>query len=140
MQTDLSRFKEAQKLAYQQAYNEMVAGRKWTHWMWYIFPQMRGLGHSRIAHRYGIASMDEATAYLNDPLLGPRLVDICRVLQKHTDKSAYDIFGSPDDLKLRSCLTLFSQVPGADPVFEELLQLFYGGQPCELTNKLLVEQ
>ena len=140
MQTDLSRFKEAQKLAYQQAYNEMVAGRKWTHWMWYIFPQMRGLGHSRIAHRYGIASMDEATAYLNDPLLGPRLVDICRVLQKHTDKSAYDIFGSPDDLKLRSCLTLFSQVPGADPVFEDLLQLFYGGQPCELTNKLLVEQ
>ena len=80
MQTDLSRFKEAQKLAYQQAYNEMVAGRKWTHWMWYIFPQMRGLGHSRIAHRYGIASMDEATAYLYDPLLGPRLEAICRVL------------------------------------------------------------
>ena len=78
LQQDLTRFKEAQKLAYQQAYNEMEAGKKWTHWMWFIFPQMRGLGHSKIAFRYGITSMEEATAYLNDPVLGPRLVDICK--------------------------------------------------------------
>ena len=137
VQQDLTRFKEAQKLAYQQAYNEMEAGKKWTHWMWFIFPQMRGLGHSKIAFRYGITSMEEATAYLNDPVLGPRLVDICKVLQRHTDQSANSIFGSPDDMKFRSCLTLFSKVPGADALFSELLQQYYGGMPCPLTNELL---
>lgn len=140
VQQDLTRFKEAQKLAYQQAYNEMEAGKKWTHWMWFIFPQMRGLGHSKIAFRYGITSMEEATAYLNDPVLGPRLVDICKVLQQHTNKSAHSIFGTPDDMKFRSCLTLFSKVPSADPVFAELLQQFYGGHACELTTKLLSQQ
>ena len=140
IQQEFSHFKEAQKLAYQQAYGELENGKKWTHWMWYIFPQMRGLGHSQIAHRYGIASIDEVKAYLDDSILGPRLVAICKVLQRHTDKTSRPIFGTPDDLKLRSCLTLFSLVPHADPVFGELLQQFYDGDTCELTQRLLVEQ
>ena len=104
---DLERFVEAQADTYAAALAELAAGEKQTHWMWFIFPQLRGLGSSQTANFYGIDDRDEATAYLNHNLLGPRLIACCEALLTHKDKTAHAIFGSPDDLKLRSSMTLF---------------------------------
>lgn len=137
IQDQLERFIEAQKISYDEAYQEIVDGKKKTHWMWYIFPQLRGLGYSQMANYYAIASLDEAIAYLKDPVLGQRLINICKEMHKHCDKSATDILGSPDDKKLRSCLTLFALVPGADPIFLGLLDTFYNGEQCKRTIQML---
>lgn len=137
IQDQLERFIEAQKISYDEAYQEIVGGKKKTHWMWYIFPQLRGLGYSQMANYYAIASLDEAIAYLNDPILGQRLINICKEMHKHRDKSVTDILGSPDDKKLRSCLTLFALVPGADPIFLGLLDIFYDGEQCKRTLQML---
>ena len=122
---DLARFVEAQQRDYQQALDELRAGAKRSHWIWYVFPQLRGLGRSEMAEHYGISGLDEARAYLAHPLLGPRLEDCARALLSHRGRSARQIMGSPDDLKLRSSMTLFQAVAPQQPLFAEVLQAFY---------------
>ena len=134
---DLERFVEAQNRVYDQVIQELQAGRKRSHWMWYVFPQLDGLGHSIMAERYALAGIDEARAYLGHPLLGPRLEACVTALVQHSDKSAREILGSPDDLKLRSCLTLFSQVAPENPLFQLALAQFYAGEPDLRTLALL---
>jgi uncharacterized protein (DUF1810 family) len=134
---DLERFVEAQNRVYDQVIQELQAGRKRSHWMWYMFPQLDGLGHSIMAERYALSGLDEARAYLGHPLLGPRLEACVTALVQHNDKSAREILGSPDDLKLRSCLTLFSQVAPDNPLFQLALAQFYAGEPDLRTLALL---
>ncbi|MFJ4397757.1 DUF1810 domain-containing protein [Pseudomonas sp. NPDC089396] len=134
---DLERFVEAQNRVYDQVIQELQAGRKRSHWMWYMFPQLDGLGHSIMAERYALSGLDEARAYLGHPLLGPRLEACVTALVQHSDKSAREVLGSPDDLKLRSCLTLFSQVAPDNPLFQLALAQFYAGEPDLRTLALL---
>ena len=133
MSIDLKRFVVAQERDYAVALAEIRGGRKRSHWMWYIFPQLVGLGHSPMAQRYGIRDMEEAAAYLEDGVLGPRLVEISRALMGLATSDATAVMGTPDDLKLRSCMTLFSMAPGADEVFMEVLGKFFGGRRDERT-------
>ena len=135
--TDLERFVAAQQDKYATALAEIKAGRKRSHWMWYIFPQLKGLGLSEMARLYGIHDINEAEAYLAHPVLGKRLLDICHELSLQPGKDAHAIFGSPDDLKLRSCLTLFAALDNTHPVFETLLKKFYNGSKDVKTLKLL---
>jgi len=123
----LQRFLTAQAANYEQALRELHGGRKHTHWIWYIFPQVAGLGHSRIAQEYAIRSKEEALAYLAHPLLGDRLRQCCAALLEHTDKPITSIMSYPDDLKLRSSLTLFAAISEADSIFARTLSTFYGG-------------
>ena len=125
---NLQRFVDAQENTYERALAEVQAGRKQSHWMWYILPQLRGLGRSAIAERYGIADLDEAAAYLAHPLLGQRLTEICSALLAAQGRTAHEIFGSPDDLKLHSCATLFTQVAPPASVFEQILARYYAGE------------
>lgn len=134
---DLNRFVAAQASDYQQALAEVRAGHKRTHWMWYIFPQFDGLGFSSMAQRYAIRSVAEAEAYLKHPVLGPRLLEICDAAVGIEGKSAHDIFGSPDDMKLRSCVTLFAKVSPPGSVFERLLAKYFDGKPDAKTLDLL---
>jgi uncharacterized protein (DUF1810 family) len=122
---DLLRFVNAQSDVYNQVTDELTKGRKRTHWMWFIFPQLAGLGHSSMAQRYAILDLDQARRYLADPLLGSRLRHDVRLMMSHEEKSALDILGSPDDLKLRFCLTLFAQAASDDAdhvLFNQALQ------------------
>lgn len=130
---DLERFVEAQSRVYDQVMQELQAGRKRSHWMWYVFPQLDGLGHSAMAERYALAGIEEARAYLAHPLLGPRLQACVTALLQHSDKSAKAMLGSPDCLKLRSCLTLFARAAPDNPLFQLALVQFYGGEPDPLT-------
>ena len=134
---NLSRFIEAQTPVYASVCAELAAGRKTSRWMWFIFPQLKGLGSSGTARFYGIESRDEALAYWQHPVLGPRLKHCAQLLLKTSVKSAHDIFGTPDDLKLQSCLTLFSMVAGDEPVFAEVLSRFFQGEPDVKTIELL---
>ena len=134
---NLQRFVEAQARDYQTALGEIKAGRKRSHWMWYIFPQVQGLGYSSMAQHYAIADRDEAAAYLAHPTLGPRLVEISRALLTLPGSNATTVMGTPDDLKLRSSMTLFAQVPGSDAVFQQVLDKFFGGAPDAKTLQLL---
>jgi uncharacterized protein (DUF1810 family) len=136
-QPNLQRFLDAQRADYPAALAEVTAGRKRSHWMWYIFPQLRGLGYSEMAHRYGIEGAAEAAAYLAHPVLGARLLEITRALLALSGSNATAVMGSPDDLKLRSSMTLFTQVPGADAVFQAVLDKFFGGAPDAKTLQLL---
>jgi uncharacterized protein (DUF1810 family) len=131
-ETDLERFVDAQRGVYDDVLDELRAGRKASHWMWFVFPQLRGLGHSPTARYYGIASAAEARAYLAHPVLGPRLRECIERLLALEGRSAHAIFGSPDDLKLRSSLTLFGAVSG-DPLFGRALDRFFDGRPDPLT-------
>lgn len=137
MKCDLERFRRAQEHSYQTALREVRNGRKTSHWMWYIFPQMRGLGQSSTAWTYGISGAEEAEAYLKDPVLGPRLTEISEALMDLEEKDADRIFGWPDVLKLRSCMTLFAAVSEKDSVFQRVLDAYYGGMADELTLELL---
>ena len=137
MKSDLSRFVSAQEGVYARALEEIRAGRKSSHWIWYIFPQLRGLGHSYNADFYGIQDMTEAADYLRHPTLGPRLIEISRALLALPGSHATAVMGSPDDMKLRSSMTLFSMVPGADPVFQQVLDKYYKGQKDERTISLV---
>lgn len=140
MKTDhlnLERFKEAQEKNYADALNEIHKGKKTSHWMWYVFPQLQGLGKTETARFFGIADLEEAEAYLNDPILKKRLERISEALLQHKNKSANEILGKPDDLKLRSCMTLFSIVPDASPVFQEVLNVFFEGNKDNRTLELL---
>jgi uncharacterized protein (DUF1810 family) len=134
---DLNRFVEAQKRDYARALAEVKAGEKRSHWMWYVFPQLEGLGFSQTAKYYGIAGRAEAEAYLAHPVLGPRLAECCEAALAVEGRSAYEIFGSPDDLKLRSCATLFAAVSPPGSVFERLLAKYCGGERDEKTLRLL---
>jgi uncharacterized protein (DUF1810 family) len=131
---NLARFREAQAGVFATAREELLAGRKRSHWMWFIFPQARGLGASAMSEAYGIASGREAEAYLADPVLGPRLLELFEIVLTHEGRSAREIFGSPDDLKLRSCATLFAAVSGGASPFQTALDRFFGGEsdPCTL--------
>ena len=134
---DLARFVAAQAADYAAALAEVRAGRKGSHWMWYIFPQFDGLGFSSMSRRYAIRTIAEAEAYLRHPILGSRLIECCEAALAVRGRSATDIFGSPDDMKLRSCATLFARVSPPGSVFERLLVRFFGGVPDERTLTLL---
>ena len=134
---DLSRFHDAQAPVYERALAELRAGRKQSHWMWFIFPQYAGLGLSAMSQRYAIRSLGEAVAYLADPALGRRLVECVEAVLAVPEKSAHDIFGSPDDVKFRSSLTLFATAASDPSLFEAALQRFYGGVPDARTLDLL---
>jgi uncharacterized protein (DUF1810 family) len=134
---DLNRFVAAQADSYAAALAEIRRGRKRSHWMWYVFPQLTGLGRSSTAQFYGIDSLDEARAYLAHPLLGPRLLEIAAAVVASRARSANALFGSPDDLKLRSCCTLFAHVSHAGSVFERILDKYFEGRPDPKTLELL---
>jgi uncharacterized protein (DUF1810 family) len=137
MSDDLNRFVEAQRPVMDDVRAELAAGRKRTHWMWFVFPQLRGLGRSATARHYGLASRDEAAAYLAHPVLGARLRECVELVLAVQGRTAHEIFGSPDDLKLRSCLTLFREVDGAGGVFDRALARYFDGQPDPMTLQLL---
>jgi uncharacterized protein (DUF1810 family) len=124
---DLDRFVQAQKGDYDQALAEIKSGRKHSHWMWYIFPQFEGLGLSPTARRYSIKSVAEANAYLRHPVLGPRLTESAEAALSVKGRSAHEIFGSPDDMKLKSCATLFACVSAGGSVFHRLLDQYFQG-------------
>ena len=135
---DLQRFVGAQSDAYERAVAELRGGRKRTHWMWFVFPQLKGLGRSATAFRYGITGIDEARAYLAHPVLGPRLLECAAVLEQlDAGLTASDIFGSPDDVKLRSSLTLFAHVSEPGSVFERLLGRYFQGEADDRTVAML---
>ncbi len=133
----LNRFLLSQADDYEQALSEIKSGRKLTHWMWYIFPQIDGLGFSSTAKHYAIKSLDEARAYLAHPILGPRLLACAEAAVSVEGRTAREIFGTPDDLKLRSCATLFACISPAGSVFHRLLEKFYQGKRDDKTLQLL---
>jgi uncharacterized protein (DUF1810 family) len=130
---DLERFVRAQAEVYEQVVAELRAGRKRTHWMWFVFPQLAGLGHSAMAQRYAIASLDEARAYLEHPVLGARLRECSGLVLAVPGKTSHEIFGSPDDLKFHSSMTLFHRAAPAEPVFSECLRKYFAAQEDALT-------
>src|SRR5215475_15701901 len=134
---DLKRFVQAQECHYEQALSEIRSGRKWSHWMWYVFPQYDGLGLSSTSKRYAIKSLSEARAYLDHSVLGPRLMECAEVALALEGRSAFEVFGSPDDMKLRSCATLFACVSPAGSVFERLLAKYFRGERDHKTLRLL---
>lgn len=137
---DLQRFVDAQAGAYQAALSELRAGHKRSHWIWFIFPQVAGLGHSVMAQRYAINSRAEAAAYLDHPVLGARLRECAKaVLSLPAGRTAHEIFGSPDDLKFRSSMTLFDAI-GVDAVFSEAIERFYNGERDSLTLDILARR
>lgn len=133
----LARFLDAQQGVYDQALSELRAGRKQTHWIWFVFPQVAGLGSSPMSQRYAIASLQEAQEYAAHDVLGPRLVECARAVLAHADRSALEIMGSPDDLKLRSSMTLFAIAAPEEPVFRQVLEAFFGGEADPRTEALL---
>ena len=139
-QNDLNRFIDAQKRDYPAALAEIKNGRKQSHWMWYIFPQIQGLGFSETSRVYSIKNMREAQAFLNDPFLGPRLLDISNELLKLKTNDAHRVFGSPDDVKLKSSMTLFSSLPDPNPVFQRVLNKFFNGMKDTKTLQIISEE
>ena len=134
---DLSRYFEAHKQSYQNALKEIKNGHKYSHWMWFIFPQIHGLGRSSTSQYYAIKSLDEATAFLQDPYLGGNLLEICHALLVLDTNNATEVFGKPDDRKLKSSMTLFSLVPNASPVFQNVLDKFFDGKRDQRTLGIL---
>ncbi|HLY41292.1 MAG TPA: DUF1810 domain-containing protein [Terracidiphilus sp.] len=133
----LQRFVEAQNVEYEQVLAELRAGRKRSHWIWFIFPQMKGLGHSPQSEYYGIGSLNEAVAYARHPLLGPRLVECTELVNRVEGRSIRDILGWPDDMKFRSSMTLFACAAGDEKVFNAALEKYFGGEPDPLTVRML---
>jgi len=138
---NLERFVSAQAAVYEQVFEELRAGEKRTHWIWFIFPQMKGLGHSPQANHFGIGSLEEAVAYLRHPLLGPRLAQCTRLVTLVEGRTIREILGSPDDLKFRSSMTLFARAAShaaIDPTdFNDALKKYFGGEADSLTLDLL---
>jgi uncharacterized protein (DUF1810 family) len=137
---DLQRFVDAQAPVFEAVVRELTAGRKRSHWMWFIFPQLRGLGHSPTAQFFAIGSLDEARAYHAHPLLGPRLERCTETVLKSRARSLNELFGSPDDLKFRSCMTLFEIAVPSVPIFGEALERWCGGERDDRTLDLLTSQ
>ena len=142
-ETDINRFLEAQESPYygsfRQALDEIRNGKKTSHWIWYIFPQLRCLGRSSRAHYYGIADKAEAEQYLNNRFLGPRIREITNALLEHKDKTALSIFGDIDAIKVRSCMTMFDFLSPND-IFGEVLRSFYNEERCEITLKVMRQE
>jgi uncharacterized protein (DUF1810 family) len=136
---DLQRFVDAQAPVFAEVCAELAEGRKRGHWIWFIFPQIKGLGSSPIAQYFGVSCLDEAAAYLRHPILGPRLRDCTELVNRLEGHSAYDIFGSPDDLKFRSCMTLFIRASSDNAIFKRALDKYYRGQFDPLTLARLGE-
>ncbi|MDB5060937.1 MAG: calpastatin [Mucilaginibacter sp.] len=134
---DLTRFMEAQERDYQTAFAEVKKGKKRSHWMWYIFPQVEGLGISEISQFYAIKDIQEAESYLKHPVLGSRLIRICKELLKQDVSDANLIFGSPDDMKLKSCMTLFASLENTDEVFQEVLNKYFKGDKDDKTLSII---
>ena len=137
--SNLQRFINAQSSSYQTALSEIKNGRKRSHWMWFIFPQIQGLGFSETARFYALADAQEAREYLAHSVLGARLLEICQALLGLASSDAHAIFGSPDDLKLKSSMTLFASL-GTSPVFRQVLDKFYGGTQDDKTLRILAAQ
>ena len=137
---DLERFYEAQEYDYETALSEIRNGRKESHWMWYIFPQVSGLGRSTMAEYYAIRSREEAKVYIEDPVLGKRLIEISQALLQVDSDDAEEVMGWPDNLKLRSCMTLFAEVAPEQPVFRSVLEKFYDGEMDGKTLDILLQQ
>ena len=133
----LSEFVIAQDAVYDAVRRELAAGRKETHWIWFIFPQLAGLGRSPMSQKFGLASTDETRSYLEHSILGPRLRECTRLMLTMSDRSIGSILGYPDDLKFRSCMTLFAVVAPEDAIFGAALEKFFGGERDALTIKLL---
>ena len=133
---DLERFVDAQAPVYRQVLSELSHGRKQSHWMWFVFPQLAGLGHSAMAQRYALSSRKEAVAYLGHAILGPRLQECTALVNAVEGQTIRQILGSPDDLKFRSSMTLFGAVSG-EPEFAAAIAKFYGGTPDQATLELL---
>lgn len=133
----LERFVEAQAKVYRNVIDELAMGHKQTHWMWFIFPQLRELGKSAKAKHYGLAMAQEARDYLAHPVLGPRLLECTRLILALRNADAHEIFGSPDDLKLRSCMTLFDAVAPDHAEFRQALKTFFADKPDQATLQLL---
>lgn len=140
LKTSLQRFIDAQEKNYDSALTEIVQGRKRSHWMWYIFPQIQGLGFSETSKFYAIKNLDEAMDYLKHPILGERLIRICHALIQNPGNDAHTIFSSPDDMKLKSSMTLFSELPGTNPVFQSVLDKFFNGNKDNKTIEILASQ
>lgn len=134
---NLNRFIDAQESAYEVAFSEIENGRKVSHWMWFIFPQIRGLANSETSRKYAIKDLHEAQQFLKHPILADRLINISKLLIQFKDKSANDIFGHPDDLKLHSCMTLFSAVPNSPPIFQQVIDQYFGGSKDEKTLRVI---
>lgn len=134
---DLKRFKDAQAGIYDKVLQELRAGKKQSHWMWFIFPQLAGLGSSITSERYAIHSLNEAREYCADAVLYDRLALCCDLMLKHKNQSARDVLGYPDHLKLRSSMTLFAKADPEDPIFQEVLDAFFDGAPDPLTLEIL---
>jgi uncharacterized protein (DUF1810 family) len=143
LETDINRFIEAQNVpyfsGYKQAFEEIKNGKKTNHWIWYIFPQLRCLGRSSTAIYYGIADKSEAQRYLADAVLGQRLREISAALLAHTNKTAEEILGVTDAIKVRSCMTMFDFLSPND-IFGEVLDSFYGGERCEITLRVMTAE
>jgi uncharacterized protein (DUF1810 family) len=136
---DLNRFLEAQQQTYENAMREIRQGSKQTHWMWFIFPQLRGLGFTDYNIFYGIENLQEASLYLNHPILGKRLVEITQAMLKIEDKTALEILGRPDERKLKSCMTLFGLLPETPECFRQVLEKYYNGEQDEITLQIINE-
>lgn len=134
---DLDRFVQAQDPVFDTALRELQAGRKQTHWMWFVFPQLRGLGRSPLAQHYGIENLDEARAYLGHAILGPRLKQCVEAVLGGSGRSLHEIFGSPDDIKFCSSMTLFGLASGGEKLFQQALEHYCGGRKDPATLELL---
>src|SRR5271165_3902659 len=134
---NLQRFLDAQKPVYDQVCSELRRGRKTSHWMWFIFPQLKGLGFSETAQRFAISSLEEAEAYLAHPILGPRLAECAELVTRIEGRPASEIFGYPDDLKFRSCMTLFAHATSQNAVFPQALKKYFSGEYDPATVDLL---
>jgi uncharacterized protein (DUF1810 family) len=130
---DLQRFLDAQRVCFEHVSRELSESQKQSHWMWFIFPQLKGLGHSAMANRYGISSRDEAETYLKHPILGSRLRHCTQLVLFVEGRTIEQIFGSPDDLKFRSSMTLFASTAGENQIFKNALQKYFAGKPDQLT-------
>jgi len=137
---NLHRFLDAQERVYDAVLDELRAGRKASHWIWFIFPQIAGLGHSGMAQQFAIASLDEAKAYLQHPVLGFRLHECTQLVLDVNGRSAEEIFGYPDNLKFRSCMTLFMAATTDNKIFKDALLKYFDGEPDTLTLDLLAQQ
>ena len=137
VENNLQRFIDAQNSDYEIALSEIIKGKKRSHWMWYIFPQIAGLGHTETSKFYAIKDITEAQNYFDHPVLGPRLISIAKELVQLKSNNASQIFGSPDDLKLKSSMTLFAAIAHTDPVFQAVLEKFFNGVKDQMTIQII---
>ena len=137
---NLKRFVDAQSFTYDRALKEIRNGRKLSHWMWYVFPQFNGLGKSRTSIEFSLNSREEAISYLKHPILRPRLIEITKLFLSTENKTAFEILGSPDDLKMNSSMTLFASIQSDIDLFDSIIRKYFEGERCSLTLKMLEHQ